>query len=90
MALGAARHGLLDEAERFVTAARLELDTYKEGWNATVVAIAEAHVAHGRGDVARARERLEHAVEVATSQGAAAFARRARDAAASLGLELDR
>ena len=50
LAANLARHGHADDARAWVDRARLELDTYREGWNEPIVLLAEAMVAHLEGD----------------------------------------
>ena len=89
LAMNVARRGRLADAQARVAAARAELDTHREGWNAPIVLIAEGVVAHAAGDVAAAADRLARAVARATDQGSHRFARRAADVAAELGVDLD-
>lgn len=84
LAMNVAEQGRLDDARRLVASARAELDTRHELWNAAVVLMAEATVAHAAGEADVAAERLKTAVEVATDQGAMAFVARAEALADAL------
>jgi hypothetical protein len=79
-----ARAGRVADAGEFAAGARLQTDETGEAWNEVTVCIAEAVVAHARGDEDRARDRLAAAIVTGHEQGAHALARRAEAVAAEL------
>jgi tetratricopeptide (TPR) repeat protein len=75
--VGLLRLGRVDEAATVIGDARRELETYQERWPEPVILVAEAELAHARGEHERARRLLDQAEAVATEQGSHGIARRA-------------
>jgi DNA-binding SARP family transcriptional activator len=73
LAILLAQQGHLDHAEEAVRASREFLDSRNERWAETSTCIAEAVVAHGRGDVEAAERHLADGHRVALDQGAYAM-----------------
>jgi DNA-binding SARP family transcriptional activator len=88
LALALAGNGHVPEAAVAARAAREELDTYEEWWNAPIVLMAEAAVAHGEGRTDEARRLLEESSVVARRQGETLLVGRAVQLATDLGLDL--
>ena len=87
VAIGAARAGRLDDAERVARSARTELEQYGERYNEPYVLLAEAAVLRGRGDKEAALERGQQAVASATGQGADGIARWIVELATEAGID---
>jgi DNA-binding SARP family transcriptional activator len=89
-ATGLATVGRLDEATSAVADARHEVEVYGERFGEPLVHEADARVRLARGDdPAEAAGLLAAGVDLATSQGAHAVARRVAATAARLGVDLD-
>lgn len=88
-AAGLTEAGRLDEAAEAVVAARHELETYGERFGEPLVLEADARLRIARGDdPAGAATLLAEAVDLATTQGAHAVARRVAATATRLGVDL--
>ncbi len=83
LALQLVAQGLPDEAARFATAARVELEAYNERWNEPIVLMAEAALLGAGGDAEEAAELFACAADAATLQGSHTLAARALELAAS-------
>jgi hypothetical protein len=78
--------GRVEEAAPFVADARAEVDRMAEAWNEPVVTLAEAVLAHARGEADLAAERVAAAVSTAREQGSHALAERVESTATELGI----
>ncbi len=88
-AAGLTEAGRLDEAAEAVVAARSELETYGERFGEPLVLEADARLRIARGDdPAEAGALLADAVDLATTQGSHAVARRVAATADRLGVDL--
>ena len=84
VALALLGHGRTDEAAGHVADARLELDTYGQGWPEPLVLLAEAELAAARGaPTDEVAARFARAEAVARAQGSTAIAERISSAAAA-------
>jgi DNA-binding SARP family transcriptional activator len=87
VAIGAARAGRLDDAERIAQSARTELEQYGERYNEPYILLAEAAILHGRGNADAATERATRAVAAAGEQGADGIARWIAQLATETGID---
>ena len=85
LAIELSRHGEAAAAARATTDARAELDTYHERWNEPLVLLAEAAVAHSRGDEDEVDRLLTETTATVRAQGSLALLDRVRRLAEELG-----